>query len=360
MSLSPFGKPPPGTDLNASHGTLNYAPAVATYSLAVIAVGLRFYTRFRVQTVKVGADDWVIVAALLPVTACIALIVLASGYNGLGKHVWSIPPPEVVEMMRILFAFILFYVLTTPLVKISILLFYRRIFGMTYPIWFCMFLSVGYFFSGWIAFLSYCRPVSYYWTQYAEPSGGKCVFKVYPFFITQSVVNMATDVLILLVPIPILWNLQMKRAQKILLSGIFLIGGIVCIASFIRIYYITFLKTSHDYTWVIGNFFLWSCIEPSIAILCACLPTLYPLLRSIIACMPGASSRKYSEALRNQDTTSKRIHIGRRRPLDWDETLLTTHDVQVEMDGTRRDSAQNGHITVETEFQMVEESNQLK
>lgn len=76
--------------------------------------------------------------------------------------------------------------------------------------------------------------------------------------------------------------------------------------------------------------------------------------------MPGASSRKYSEALRNQDTTSKRIHIGRRRPLDWDETLLTTHDVQVEMDGTRRDSAQNGHITVETEFQMVEESNQLK
>lgn len=138
---------------------------------------------------------------------------------------WSIPPNEVVEMMRILFIFILFYVLTTPLVKISILLFYRRIFGMTYPIWFCMFLSVGYFFSGWITFLSYCRPVSYYWTQFAEPSGGKCVFNIYPFFITQAAVNMVTDVLILVVPIPILWNLQMKRAQKILLSGIFLVGG---------------------------------------------------------------------------------------------------------------------------------------
>lgn len=104
MSLSPLGEPPAGTNLNAYHGSLNYAPAIATYSLAVIAVGLRFYTRFRMQTVKIGADDWVIVAALvcchrikkkkkkkgsnlptmtyisnkyiqLPVTACLALVV---------------------------------------------------------------------------------------------------------------------------------------------------------------------------------------------------------------------------------------------------------------------------------------------
>ncbi|CAI7641208.1 unnamed protein product [Penicillium discolor] len=360
MSLSPLGDPPAGTNLNADHGRLKYAPAIATYSLAVITVGLRFYTRFRVQTVKIGADDWVIVAALLPITACLALVVQVGENNGIGRHVWILPPNEVVDMMRILFIFILFYVLTTPLVKISILLFYRRIFGMTYPIWFCMFLSVGYFFSGWITFLSYCRPVSYYWTQFEDPSGGKCVFNVYPFFITQAAVNMVTDVLILVVPIPILWNLQMKRAQKILLSGIFLVGGIVCIASLIRIYYLTFLKNSYDYTFVIGNFFLWSIIEPSIGILCACLPTLYPLLRSTVACMLGTSSKKYSGALRNQDTGSKRVHIGSRRPLDWDETLLTTRDVQVEMNGTRRDSDQNGHITVETEFEIVEESNQLK
>lgn len=142
--------------------------------------------------------------------------------------------------------------------------------------------------------------------------------------------------------------------------GLKLIYPSVCIASLIRIYYITFLKTSYDYTWVIGKFLLWSSIEPSISILCACLPTLYPLLRSIMACMFGTSSRKYSGALRNRDTASKRIHTGRRGPLDWDETLLTTHGVQVEMSGTRRDSAQNGHITVETEFRIVEESNQLK
>ncbi|KAJ5592388.1 hypothetical protein N7537_009292 [Penicillium hordei] len=330
MSLSPLGEPPAGTNLNADHGKLNYAPVIATYSLAVITVGLRFYTRFRVQTVKIGADDWVIAAALLPATAGLVLLVRANAYNGLGKHVWSIPPNEVVEMMRILFIFILFYVLTTPLVKLSILLFYRRIF------------------------------VSYYWTQFAEPSGGRCVFKIYPFLVTQATVNMATDVLILVVPIPILWNLQMRRPQKILLSGIFLVGGIVCIASFIRIYYITFLKTPYDYTWVIGNFYLWSSIEPSIGILCACLPTLYPLLRSIVARISGNSLRRYSEALRNQDTASKRIYIGRQRPLDWDETLLTTHDVQVEMSGTRRDNAQDRHITVDTEFRIVEESNQLK
>jgi predicted secreted protein len=65
MALSPFGEPPPGTDLSADHGTRNNAAVITTFVLAAIAVGLRFYTRFRVQIVQVAADDWMIVAAFV-------------------------------------------------------------------------------------------------------------------------------------------------------------------------------------------------------------------------------------------------------------------------------------------------------
>lgn len=297
----------------------------------------------------------------------------------IGKHVWTVPQVQVEDMMRILFAFVVFYVFSTPLIKLSIILFYRRIFGMTYSIWFCMFLTAGYFVSGIIAFLVCCRPVSYYWTQFTNPDGGRCVYDLYNFYISYAGVNVITDVAILLVPIPIVWKLQMRRTQKLLVCGILLIGGLcvtsplvnciwlkliyfsffsVCIASLVRIYYITFIKDG-DYTWVIGKVFTWSSIEPSIGILCACLPTLHPLIRAVMSRVFGTRSARYV-ASRNQEPTNKKTFIRRQRPLDWDETLLTTHDVQVEMDGTRRDSAQNGHITVETEFQMVEESNQLK
>ncbi|KAL2698842.1 hypothetical protein AAEP93_010230 [Penicillium crustosum] len=288
MSHSPIGQPPPGTDLSADH-PLDISGVIVTYAIAVLVVGLRFYTRFKVQGVRILADDWMIVLALLCVTAGFALVVIVNENPCIGRHVWTVPPVQVQDMMRILFAFVVLYVTSAPLIKLSIIFFYRRIFGMTYSIWFCVFLSVGYFVSGIIAFLVCCRPVSYYWTQFTTPDGGKCVYDLYKFYLSYAGVNVITDVAILLVPIPIVWRLQMRRTQKLLVCGILLIGGFVCVASLVRIYYITFLK-SGDYTWVIGKVFMWSSIEPSIGILCACLPTLHPLIRSVMSRVFGTSS----------------------------------------------------------------------
>lgn len=54
----------------------------------------------------------------------------------------------------------------------------------------------------------------------------------------------------------------------------------VCVASIIRIYYLVTLQTAIDLTWIMGPIFIWSCLEPSIGILSACLPVMGPLLRA--------------------------------------------------------------------------------
>ncbi|KAG0153276.1 hypothetical protein PDIDSM_5126 [Penicillium digitatum] len=345
-----LGEPPPGIDLYADRGPVKIAPVIATYVIAVIAVGLRFYSRVRVQAVRIAADDWLIAAALLFLSAGFALVVVASGNPGLGKHIWVVPHTQAEDVMHTLFAFVLLYLVSNPLIKLSILLFYRRIFGMTNSMWFCVFLSVGYFMSGMVSYLVCCSPVSYNWTQFTDPNGGGCVYDIYKFYISYAAVNVATDVSILMVPMPIVWKLQMPRTQKILVCGILLIGGLcvnpfpdsqvhltqklmiflsVCVTSFVRIYYIHFLR-AHDYTWVVGNVFLWSSIEPSIGILCACLPTLHPMIRSVISRVFGISSN--SRFIRSATSTviinCGYIFYGPRIP-EWDHRRRSTDSTSI-------------------------------
>ncbi|KAJ5984730.1 hypothetical protein N7481_006829 [Penicillium waksmanii] len=353
-------EPPPGTDLSVNHSGNNNAAVITTYCIAAVAIALRFYTRLRVRRVSVAADDWLILGALVAVTASLVSTIIG-GYHGLGKHVWAVPIDDVITVMQILFAYILIYVATVPLIKFSILLFYRRIFGMTWTIGLCMFLTAGYFISCNVAFLVCCRPVSYYWSQYTDPAGGKCVFPLYPFYLGNAAANVTTDVLILLVPIPLTWKLQMRTSQKILIIGIFLLGGFVCVASLVRIYYMAFLGHSVDITWIMGDVFIWSSVEPSIGILCACLPTLKPLLRYTVEHFSSFSTGRQNESSQNnpRNSSSKRESVARKpqTPLDWDEAQLTTHAFQIQMEDMKRSESDEEGITIERDFRIAEEHN---
>lgn len=46
-----------------------------------------------------------------------------------------------------------------------------------------------------------------------------------------------------------------------------------------RIYYLRQFTKAVDVTWLMGPVFIWSTIEPSVAMVCACLPHLAPLVR---------------------------------------------------------------------------------
>lgn len=61
----------------------------------------------------------------------------------------------------------------------------------------------------------------------------------------------------------------------------------VCVASGIRIHYITYLHNNIDITWALGDVAVWSTIEPCIGIICACLPVLQPFVRSLVKKTPS-------------------------------------------------------------------------
>lgn len=64
----------------------------------------------------------------------------------------------------------------------------------------------------------------------SNPDGGNYRYDVYNYYIGNAASNVVTDFLILLVPIPVIWRLRMRFTQKIMVSGVLLLG-ILCVPS---------------------------------------------------------------------------------------------------------------------------------
>ncbi len=223
---------------------------------------------------------------------------------------------EFTKLYQTTYAFVIVYICCISATKTSILLFYRRVFGKGI-IWNIVFtLTICHCLEVSITWLSGCRPVSYYWRQYTDPTAvGKCIDAPLFYFI-NGIIGLFIDISILLVPVPTskpslgpsAWlspwppfplsqswepkpksseqrlthaviKLQMPPTKKIFIGGILLIGGFVCIASAVRIVMMDQLVKSADFTWAMSKVFIWSCCEPFIGIVCACLPTYAPLVR---------------------------------------------------------------------------------
>lgn len=161
------------------------------------------------------------------------------------------------------------------------------------------------------------------------------------------------------------------------LTDLFLLCS-VCVASIVRIHFMTFLKNSPDVTWIMGDVFIWSSVEPCIGIVCACLPTLQPLFRRAFKSLlssKGAHTTGPSQRIASGSKHKKKIPSGSEsrfhhlnsqedthfRPHD-DEARLTTFATHVELGTLERGSDGDDSnkdlptgITVKKDFQWAEQ-----
>lgn len=119
-------------------------------------------------------------------------------------------------------------IVLTPLAlgftKFSVVCFYRRIFrGKIFSILTIALLvaiaawGIAFFFAG----LFICVPVEAFWTQ---PPGSPGCFNPIPLFYTGAISDTVMDIIILVIPLPLIWQLHLSTRKKIALSGIFLLG----------------------------------------------------------------------------------------------------------------------------------------
>lgn len=70
-----------------------------------------------------------------------------------------------------------------------------------------------------------CRPLSFYWRQYAGDTDGFCI-DVLGFYLIIGIINMINDIIILTVPIPRILRLHMNAKKKASVAGIMLLGSL--------------------------------------------------------------------------------------------------------------------------------------
>lgn len=114
--------------------------------------------------------------------------------------------------------------ITQTAIKMSILLFYLRLFATKQ---FCiaaytiMFVVCLWCIEQVLASLLICKPISYNW-QFKTQQGtcGNTMANC----IAGAAINVFTDLVILLLPMPIIWRLQIPTRSKLSLSFIFGLG----------------------------------------------------------------------------------------------------------------------------------------
>ncbi|RYP55237.1 hypothetical protein DL769_010206 [Monosporascus sp. CRB-8-3] len=98
--------------------------------------------------------------------------------------------------------------------------------------------------------------------------------------------DLILDLIILLLPLPSIWNLSMAAGRKIAITGIFLLGMMSVVASIVRLaIYLTVLYkgygAGYDINRTATTMLWWSMLEGALAAMAACLPTLSFLFKDV-------------------------------------------------------------------------------
>ncbi|KAL8904325.1 MAG: hypothetical protein Q9171_007088 [Xanthocarpia ochracea] len=206
---------------------------------AIITVLLRFLSR-HLNRAPLKGDDWAVVFGL----ATTASIVL--------------------------------YIVSLAATKISILLLYRRIFplcGFHAFIW-AVGIFVVAFTTATVFFIIFsCNPIDGAWNPTIK---AKCINEQ-AAILAIACMTIVSDFIILGLPLPLVWKMHLPRIRKFQLTIIFLLGTFASVISIYRATVVARVDKA-DLSYQSTNRSIWSGVESCIAIVCANLATLRPVL----------------------------------------------------------------------------------
>ncbi|KAH8674315.1 hypothetical protein BX600DRAFT_433899 [Xylariales sp. PMI_506] len=265
-----------------------YVPVGIFLVLCPTIVGTRIWSRMR-KGGNLGADDFTVVAALMFALASSG-IMIASCYYGYGLHFSTLNTYQRIGALKYFYLCQITYKTCINLTKTSILLLYLRIFGgVRWFRWLCMVLALivaMYCIASVTATIFQCTPVP---RAFNKAIPGTCINNG-KFWYANAAFSITTDIIILIIPMPLVYALQIPRAQKVALVAVFTLGVFVVITSCLRITTINIQATTNDQTYDIAST-MWTIIEMNVAIICACLPQIRPLIAKVFPKLMATYSR---------------------------------------------------------------------
>ncbi|KAL8761467.1 MAG: hypothetical protein Q9184_002424 [Pyrenodesmia sp. 2 TL-2023] len=260
--------------LNDSKGTEIVVIVAVMTVVSTVAVILRLIGR-KISAAPYGADDALIIAALI-LTYGLNVNEIVAVHYGFGRHQLMLSLDYIKKFLLNDWTIQILFATAISATRMSLLLFYHRLFPVrrfTVVAVITGCIMIGWWIGFILAIIFSCRPVASFWNK-AIP--GHCISeKSLSWGITGS--ELGANILMLVLPIPWLWDLRLPLSKKLALIGIFMLGCFVCISCIVRFPLLAAVVQT-DASWTIVPAGIWIVVECNIGIASVCLPLMRPLV----------------------------------------------------------------------------------
>ncbi|KAL2193357.1 hypothetical protein P885DRAFT_45409 [Corynascus similis CBS 632.67] len=243
-------------DENRGPEILAVCGSLVGFSLVIVL--LRLYVRAKMVR-HVGVDDWIIVAAMM-VMFVEMMVIIPEVQLGAGRHVQYIKPPEnVTKGLHLNFVTQPLCLIGLCLTKVSVGFFLLRLSTSRRLRWIVIGTMIFTVLSATGNFLTVffqCRPLALTWDTSVE---GTCIppshLKFAAFF--NSSVAALTDVIFALLPVPLLWKVQMNWKVKSAVTAILSLGIFAAVSAIVKITFLGAYGQHGDFLWDSADITIW-------------------------------------------------------------------------------------------------------
>ncbi|KAI5923013.1 hypothetical protein F4810DRAFT_234277 [Camillea tinctor] len=311
--------------MGASEDLFNFT--VVGVAILSIAIGLRLWTRVVIRR-SFGWDDAALSVSFIGyiLFASFTLAALHYGFGTSPVQPWFDPQ----KAHRYMLAGQISYVLTACTVKISIGLVLLRINirrSITIILIILMvFVTISTLVIVLILVLQ-CRPLSLYWGV----GKGTCLNweTIIQTAIALSVCGIISQCLLSLLPIPMLWNVQISRFEKVSISALLGLGIVSSIATLVRFKYIFTASDGRDINAgpdsLTGQLIsiLWSNVEVFLSMLATSLVACRPALKLAVETVSMSFVKTRSLVFNNTEGYRELLNL-RQQESDGESTEMSS------------------------------------
>ncbi|KAL6229154.1 hypothetical protein BDW75DRAFT_225540 [Aspergillus navahoensis] len=252
--------------------------------LAFVTYGLRVYCR--VSRRSWATEDWIMTAALVPFCVLVAGCV-GGAFNGIGIDASRLAEPGnekyQAQGQKFFLIFEVGYCAAIIPIKLSISWMLIRVSEGRKKYVYTQYVVIALFTTmniiALIFILVNCIPIEAAWDTSLLEKGGHCqpAYVLADAYYACTAVNITTDWVTAIMPIPLLWNVQLNQRSKMAVIGLMSLGILASLSACVRLKYTVNLTNTDNYLFAVADIVIWGFAENAIGMIVGNIATLRPL-----------------------------------------------------------------------------------
>ncbi|KAI2783827.1 hypothetical protein F4815DRAFT_458120 [Daldinia loculata] len=266
----------PGNNNSLAYGVIGACAAVS--SLCMI---IRFYARIFLFK-KLKMEDYMILLAFVFFILWTVFGLRLTGHPGYFVHQWEIHVKDMIPYSFDVHYAAIAYAITIPFIKMAILFEWTRVLvpaGTRNTFMWCCYaligLNIALLIAMPIALSLICFPYEKIWDLTLP---GTCNNQ-FLIGLASASINLFIDVIMLILPQRVIWNLQLSLKKKLGVSFFFSLGILACISAIFRVSTQVAIVSQADAMYQFAPVMFWAFAELTCGFIIACMPSTPKILK---------------------------------------------------------------------------------